>query len=598
MSEYYKEQHPLLCEEISDEEYYSPRYHRNIRSSNYRGRSRHSLNGAASIITRWPGTKNLLIINSYIISLVFKLIDLSKDPYRQINTVFIFHLFPDHWSSFIVYWWIGLGMISLTTFIIYNSLFAISMVPTANTKPSNLVFGNGIEKSPRSTASLPDVFMHLFVNHNEEINLNQYVPYIEELAGKYPNLKYHLVVVVNDTNLSWLSAEENNELALNALWKKEQKNEQSKSDVAIEYVTMTSYMQNSPLRKHWRTLPNQLIEFLARSVSIWEKGGIAFNPIILTPKSQHFIYTEKIHKLLTKYSDRSNVPRDIKSVNKPRKTLKKERKLNNIRDIIHALENDGRSVNAFSEQTLTEAESIKSPVVTRSDRYLNSAIDTTVKNEPGKASKPLNVIEMYASKNSLRIDGDTKEPKHRVGMTNSTESTVTLGASQNTTKLSLLPLFLEFIFHNKLNVKPSSTETTTLNRTRKSVIDIPKSGDIKSSLSTYDSLDKVDKKVDDAYMPVIVSAAEIYNKSELTKPSMGIPGSELEQVLEQSRLTIDLKGNIIATDIPCHAFLGTIFSNAAHHSQEESVTDFIIAELTIFCKGLLSSCMGIDLILI
>ncbi|CAH1645492.1 unnamed protein product [Spodoptera littoralis] len=558
MSEYYKEQHPLLCEEISDEEYYSPRYHRNIRNSNYRGRPRHSLNGAASIITRWP----------------------------------------DHWSSFLAYWWIGLGMISLTTFIIYNSLFAFSMIPTANTKPSSLILGKSIEKSARSTSSLlPDVFMHVFVKHNEEINLNQYVPYIEELASKYPNLKYHLVVVVNDTNLSWLSAEENNELALNSLWKKEQKKEPSKANVAIEYVTMTSYMQNSPLRKHWKTLPNQLIEFLARSVSIWEKGGIAFNPVILTPKSQRFIYSEKINKLLNKYSDRSNVPRDIKNNNKPRKTIKKERKLNNIRDIIHALENDDESVNAFSEQTLTEAENIKSQVVTKNDHYINGEIDTTIKNESEKASKTLNVYENYPHKNSFRIDDDTKEPKHRIGMNNSTESTVSVGASQNTTKLSLLPLFLEFIFHNKLNTKPSSTETTTLNRTRKSVIEIPKSGDIKSSLSAH-SLDKMDKKMDDTYKPVIVSAAEIYNKSEFMKPFVGPPGTKLDEILEQSRLTIDLKGNIIATDIPCHAFLGTIFSNAAHHSQEESVTDFIIAELTLFCKGLLSSCMGIDLILI
>ncbi|KAF9424077.1 hypothetical protein HW555_000786 [Spodoptera exigua] len=558
MSEHYKEQHPLLCEEISDEEYYSPRYHRKIRSSNYRGRSRHSLNGAASIITRWP----------------------------------------DHWSSFLAYWWIGLGMISLTTFIIYNSLFGFSMIPSANTKPSSLIVSNGIEKSSRSTSSLlPDVFMHVFVKHNEEINFNQYIPYIEELASKYPNLKYRLIVVVNDTNLSWLSAEENNELALNSLWKTEQKKEHSNSNVAIEYVTMTNYMQNSPLKKHWRTLPNQLIKFLARSVSIWEKGGIAFNPVILTPKSQHFIYTEKIHKLLSKYSDTNNVPGDFKKSNKPHKILKKERKINNIRDIIHALENDDMSVNAFSEQTLTEAESIKSPVVTRNDHYLNSPINRAVRNTSDKANKALNVIEIRSHKNSFHNDGDLKERKHRVEMNNSTGSTEpVLKTSQNTTKLSLLPLFLEFIFHNKVNVKPSSTETTTLNRTRKSVIKIPKSTDTKSAISTY-SLDNMGKNVEDTYKPIIVSAAEIYNKSDIMS-FKGSSSNNLDGVLEKSRLTIDLKGNIIATDIPCHAFLGTIFSNAAHHSQEESVTDFIIAELTVFCKGLLSSCMGIDLILL
>ncbi|CAH0701194.1 unnamed protein product [Spodoptera exigua] len=255
------------------------------------------------------------------------------------------------------------------------------------------------------------------------------------------------------------------------------------------------------------------------------------------------------------------------------------------------------SVNAFSEQTLTEAESIKSPVVTRNDHYLNSPINRAVRNTSDKANKALNVIEIRSHKNSFHNDGDLKERKHRVEMNNGTGSTEPIPkTSQNITKLSLLPLFLEFIFHNKVNVKPSSTETTTLNRTRKSVIEIPKSTDTKSAISTY-SLDNMGKNVEDTYKPIIVSAAEIYNKSDIMS-FKGSPSNNLDGVLEKSRLTIDLKGNIIATDIPCHAFLGTIFSNAAHHSQEESVTDFIIAELTVFCKGLLSSCMGIDLILL
>ncbi|PZC86431.1 hypothetical protein B5X24_HaOG209150 [Helicoverpa armigera] len=348
MSEYYKEQHPLLCEDISEEEHYSPRYPRRLRSSTYRGRARNNLKGAASIITRWP----------------------------------------DHWSSFVAYWWIGLGMISLMTFVVYNSLFAFSMLPTANLKPASLIIANKNARILPKT-SCPDVFMHIFAKPTEEVDFGQYMPYIEALSDKYPNVKYHLMVVVNDTtNLGWLSAEENNEIALNSLWNKNPKKEPIYSNIAIEYITLSAYMENSPLRKYWRSLPHQLIEFLSRAISIWDKGGIAFDPIILTPKSQHTIYTEKIQKLLDKYAE----------------------------------------------------------------------VDKTLAIDP--------------------------------------------------------------------------------------------------------------------------------------------PNQESDAVIEKNRLTIDLKGNIIATDTACHAFLGTIFSNAIHHSQEESVTDFIIAELTIFCKGLLSSCMGIDLILL
>ncbi|XP_047024723.1 uncharacterized protein LOC124633518 isoform X1 [Helicoverpa zea] len=556
MSEYYKEQHPLLCEDISEEEHYSPRYPRRLRSSTYRGRTRNNLKGAASIITRWP----------------------------------------DHWSSFVAYWWIGLGMISLMTFVVYNSLFAFSMLPTANLKPASLIIANKNARILPKT-SCPDVFMHIFAKPTEEVDFGQYMPYIEALSDKYPNVKYHLMVVVNDTtNLGWLSAEENNEIALNSLWNKNPKKEPIYSNIAIEYITLSAYMENSPLRKYWRSLPHQLIEFLSRAISIWDKGGIAFDPIILTPKSQHTIYTEKIQKLLDKYAEVDKTVSDFKLMNKPSRPSKKGRKLNNIRDIINALENEDDSMNAFSQETLTEAENIKAPIVTKSDRHLFTATENKVNNVSDKNTEPFNKIQIHPQINAYSSDSDTRMSSHRM-VNNSTETAVTLDVSQNTTKLSLLPLFLEFLFHNKLNVKTSPTEATTTNRTRKSVIQVPKSEEVETSLSTS-SLERIDKRITDTYQPVIISAAGIYNKSENPKLAIDPPNQESDAVIEKNRLTIDLKGNIIATDTACHAFLGTIFSNAIHHSQEESVTDFIIAELTIFCKGLLSSCMGIDLILL
>ncbi|KAJ8730087.1 hypothetical protein PYW07_017125 [Mythimna separata] len=548
MSEYYKEQHPLLCEEVSEDDHFSPRYHRRLRSSTNRGRVRSNLKGAASILTRWP----------------------------------------DHWSSFLAYWWVGIGMISLTTFIIYNTMFAFAILPTANLKPTSLILtnNNGI-LLPRT---LPDVFMHVFVKQYDDIDFNEYMPYIKEISNKYDNIKYHLIIVANDTNLGWLSAEENNEIALNSLWNKDPKKEPSQSNIAIEYVSLSAYMENSPLRKYWQTLPCHLMEFLARAVSIWDKGGIAFDPIILTPRSQHTIYKEKIHKLLNKYAGIKTG--NAFKIKKPNKTGKKERKLNNIRDIINALETEDESANAFSQQTLTEAENVLSPIVTRTRRSLTTTTD--IKKEVDKNTDSLNIHSLTNSSN----EGNTKEEKgDNFGVNNSTESAIALDASRNITKLSLLPLFLDFIFHNKLKVKQSSTEATA-NRTRRRVVEVSKSEDIKDIITVpTHALDSIERKIPD-YKPVIISAVGIYNKSEYNKSLTVNPSEDTDNISEKNRLTIDLRGNIIATDTACHAFLGTIFSNAVHHSAEESVTDFIIAELTIFCKGLLSSCMGIDLILL
>lgn len=437
--------------------------------------------------------------------------------------------------------------------------------------------------------------MHVFVKHYEDIDCNKYLPYIKETSNKYDNIKYHLIVVANDTNLGWLSAEENNEIAMNALWKEDPKIEPSKSNIVIEYVTLTTYMENSPLKKYWKTLPHHLIEFFVRSVSIWEKGGIAFDPIILTPRTQHTLYKEKLHKLLSKYVDSKPTDNEFKTLKKPNITTKKERKLNNIRDIIKALEDEDAPVNAFSEQTLTEAENMQS-IVTRSQRQTTTVTDTVIKKEFENNTETYNPTQIRPHLNSSS-EGKAIKTRHQFEVNNSSESPIAFNDSQNTTKLSLLPLFLEFLFHNKLNIKQKPTATITTKRTRRRVIEVPQSEDVKSSLSTH-ALDTAEKKIADTYRPVIISAAGINNKSEFAKYITQSPSKDTDDTLEKNRLTIDLRGKIIATDTPCHAFLGTIFSNAVHHSEEESVTDFIIAELTIFCKGLLSSCMGIDLILL
>lgn len=482
-------------------------------------------------------------------------------------------------------------MISLTTFIIYNSLFAFSMLPSANMKPASLIVVRENEKTAvKSTPSLPDVYMHIFASQNDDLDLNQYMPYVEIIANTFSEFKFHFIVLINDTSVGWMSAEENNELALNMLWTKEKHafdKESRHNNINIEHVTLSSYMDNSPLKKYWRTLPYQLVEFVARTISIWDKGGVAINPDILTLKFQHSLYINKLQKILNKYAHTDKVISDPKFANKINKDAKKYRKLNNIRDIIEALEMEDISANAFSQQTLSEAEN-KDIQVVRHARQVTTVTESLDKNSSVPKPVSLNTINTEIKPYNIGSPNDTQYN----AIVNSTESSNTLKYNHTSTKMSLLPLFLEFLFHNKADITSKPAEVTT-NRERKSAI-LPPTRKENTSLSN--NIRQVDKESKIMYKPLIVSAAGIYNKSK--NDVIDNVSNEKDDSYEANRLIIDLKGNIIATDTPCHAFLGTIFSNVIHHSDEETVTDFIIAELTIFCKGLLSSCMGIDLILL
>ncbi|CAB3230036.1 unnamed protein product [Arctia plantaginis] len=545
MSEYYREQHPLLCEEGSEEELYSPRYYRRVHPTAFRGRARINHKGAAAIFTRWP----------------------------------------DHWSSFLTYWWIAIGMISLTIFVIYNSLFAFSMLSSVDTKPAYSIVTDENKNTSLKISTLPDVYLHVFVSQREDIDLNQYMPYVNVIARTFVDFKFNFIIVINDTNVGWLSAEENNELALNMLWTRDKNVNQQKTsnhNINIEYMSLSSFMDNSPLRKVWRILPHQLIEFLARTVSIWDKGGVAFNPDILTPRFQHTLYIEKLQTLLNKYGHTSNVIKDFKLTHKLTKTSKNLKKMNNIQDIINGLEKEDLSVNAYSQQSLSEAEDREIQSI-RHERHVPITADTKSKKNITSNTERTNSMILKTSNNTN-------------GIFNQSTHNGSLEANNKSSKIGLLPLlFLEFLFHNK-GLKSKSEITKTNNRTRKSII-INTDSDKDSTLSR-DVLGETEKPIDHNFKPVIVIAPTTFNKSELYNVTNIPQRKETEQNLEVNSLTIDLKGNIIATDTSCHAFLGTIYSNVVHHNLEETITDFIIAELTIFCKGLLSSCMGIDLILL
>lgn len=404
-----------------------------------------------------------------------------------------------------------------------------------------------------------DVFMHVFINDREEIELHKYLPYIEKISNEYKNFKYHFIIVSNDTvDSSNLSDELNNDLAFNKLWsKKESFNNimPMNSNIEVEHIELSRYLNNSPLQKHWKSLPKQFIPFLVRAISIWEKGGIAVNPVVFTPQSPNSIYIDKVKKILQGFK-KSNVESEktMKNLEKANieKGVKKKSKANNIREIIDELERN-ENVTTYSNQDILEVAESK--------------------------------IDMNVAKNHARVNQDDSHGKgiehkvyhKRMIVKNENYSQPTEDSSK------LLPLFLNYLFHNISDRSNSSTETNTTPRIRKSPV-----------AKEMAKEEKLQKDFEDI-KPMIVSAQGLIdNNDSMNEIVLSVKDSS-EDLFE---LTMDLKGNVIATETPCHAFVGDIFTNAIHHDGTETLTDFIIKELSIFCKGLLASCVGIDVILI
>ncbi|XP_063362033.1 uncharacterized protein LOC134650995 isoform X1 [Cydia amplana] len=518
-----REHRPLLREDISDEEvqqeFRLPRRH-----MGYRGKARNTVKGAAAVIKNWP----------------------------------------DYWSSSVTYWWIGIGMFALMTFILYSSVVTYSLLPTTGSVPIP-------HYATERKNTLPKVFMHVIVNNEKEVNLNKYLPYVEIIANKYLQYQFNLIYVINDTlttEEAMHQAQINNEDAMNSLWTEHNVFETDrvpskiKSNIIIQHASLSNYLDGSPIQQYWKQLPNYLIGFFLRAVSIWDKGGIAFNPIILTPRSPDAIYIEKLYSLLSTYKERKkvNVTTNINSKIKDKeipKALKKhkrkyKKKVNNIRDIIDASETD-IPVHQNQTEVLTEAED-------RQDLINLEMAPSNVKTVVLSNSYSSNLTSKSVLDDNQTIINDLID--------------------NNQLKMSnyILPHFLDFLFHDSSNrTTQESADLSSMKRSTRTISTEETQGNVKTG---------------NVIQPMIISAPTQFEK----RP----PNTEdnAPRSIDVENLTIDLKGNILATKSSCHAFLGSVFSDAKHRTEKDSLKEFIITELSLFCNGLLSTCKGIDVILL
>lgn len=500
-------------------------------------------------------------------------------------------------------------------FVIYNGVIAFAMLPPNNLRPARPRILNKIESTPSSIA---DVFMHVFVNSNDNVDLNKYVPYIEMMSEKHHNFNYNLIIVINDTNSASnsLSAELNNEIAFNSLWNNEHIYETPKTNrrnIKIRYTSLTKYLDESPLKNDWKVLPYHFIEFLVRAISVWDKGGIAVNPLILTPRCPNVIYTEKLKAILQKYEKVNVIKSSEPKIKTPtiivKDKQKTKQKVNNIRDIIDILEHDDNAYNSnFNDDNLSQTEDRENIVVARNERTMRS-IGSRVKNDlaesvhysvtRNKMQSPSKVNDTEQSEEKQYFERNNKH--HELQTTKNLHENHNLLQLQpidvnDPSRFSLLPLFFEFLFHDRTKFRKSHIPQENITRHRKSVLPMEH---LKQNSTSAENITSVTNKTETKdiinYKPMIISAKGIVSDDLAKKEINEISNKHDDNHYE---LTIDLGGNIIATKTACHAFIGTLLSDVIHSTTQDTVKDFIIAELSYFCKGLLSSCKGIDVILL
>lgn len=505
------------------------------------------------------------------------LTDVFKVSIQSKHYLFI----SEQWWSTLKYWWMGIAMFAIIVLIVYNSVVAFSMLSLTYTKigKPRLPY-KAFENTVIDDTKL-NVYMHIFANKYEEINLNTILPYVEIMSKKYQTFKFHLVAVINYTfkESDRMNDQSRNDLALESLWKDESFDMNRKvifqNNLILTYVALNKYIDNPVLPKLNKSLSEEFTEFLVRALSIWEKGGVAFNPIILTPKTPNAIYLEKIQNVLNKYKLTDNKKPEIKINANNHQAIHTKKKVNNIRDIIEALE-AGDKIYNNSQYNLLEEENRVNLVPSINDR-------TILKNE--NVSDPLFILQTVheiSNKKTKPVQQNKASDRfkkeigghhqHQLQM----ESKINLN---NDTRPSLLPLFLEFLFPKRDSFVSDDI------RAKRSEKPNDKSN---GSKTEHESIYQTSHEND-------IHVSFENNKQQDLNSNYHTENCEHDT---NTHLTIDLKGNVIASNTPCHAFVASLLSNVADHIEGETLSEYIIAQLTIFCKGVLFSCKGIDVILL
>ncbi|KAL4713229.1 hypothetical protein ACJJTC_013159 [Scirpophaga incertulas] len=290
------------------------------------------------------------------------------------GAVAIIRFWPEHWASAVTIWWIALTMVAMITFIIYNTVLIVTTSPIKYFKDyQTQTLSEEKNVNTKELMTSKRVYMHLLVDINTEVHLDDYLTFIDVINSRYPDITFAFYILVNDSTRenSDVNAAQNNKNALKSLWPKD---DFRYRNISIYHLLLSEFMENTPLQNYWKNLPTGYVEFLIRAVSIWDKGGIAFSPNIITNWSKSS-YKEKIFKIFDKY----HISKDLN--NKNIRQTKNKKKINNIRDVIEFLENQSESEPPiFSNQNPIQAES-KNTISSVMTKYIKASDEKSNHND-------------------------------------------------------------------------------------------------------------------------------------------------------------------------------------------------------------------------
>ncbi|CAH0723386.1 unnamed protein product, partial [Brenthis ino] len=190
------------------------------------------------------------------------------------------------WPEFISTCWMTIMLLAISILVIY----ALAMRPQ---HPVVIVKCN-------DTKPASGVFYHSILSQ-DYVPFTFYSQYLSFMAREYPLLRFQVYFLIDDRQPKLI-----NRLiphiagSFNTVFKQNNKREirdfqKRFQNININVTYLSKYMEMTPLRFKWKTIPRRYLTFYARIYEIWQNGGVGFD--LVTVNNQFNINQDLDYKI-------------------------------------------------------------------------------------------------------------------------------------------------------------------------------------------------------------------------------------------------------------------------------------------------------------
>ncbi|XP_063618458.1 uncharacterized protein LOC134791377 [Cydia splendana] len=159
-----------------------------------------------------------------------------------------------------------------------------------------------------------NVFLHHIVNKGCRLPLELYSQYLESMAVTYPNLRFNVFFLIDDSTRHpyyisrhgrlpsrWFGFPNKDMFHKHSCLKEF---ERRYPNINITIMALNKYMAMTPLRFKWRAIPVSYLTFYARVFSVWQNGGIGMDLTTYNNQfSNNFRFDQRINEILKNHND-------------------------------------------------------------------------------------------------------------------------------------------------------------------------------------------------------------------------------------------------------------------------------------------------------